>query len=273
MPMRPPLTMARPGSPGQPEKRAGGLRGGEAAERAARLEALPDRVAAVLRGQRELVRHTTHELRDALTIIGGHVELLGDDPEERRQMVGVVLDEVAHMARIVHELQLLSDAQEPDFLHLERVELEPLIHDFVEEASYLAPRRWQLDSAAPTTLVADRLRLREAVLDLAHNALQTTREDDTVGIGASADDETVRIWVRDTGSGIDGSDQAGIFDRFVRRSRGSRSTGMGLAVVKAITEAHGGRIELESSVGEGSTFTMVLTRRLELEASAEREAS
>jgi signal transduction histidine kinase len=264
--------MARPGSPRQPEQRAPGRHAGETAEQAPRLEALSDRLEAAVLGQRELVRHTTHELRDALTIIGGHVELLGDDAEERRQMIGLVLEEVAHMARIVHELQLLTDAQEPDFLHLERLELAPLLHVLVEEASYLAPRRWQLDSVAATTLVADRLRLREAVLDLAHNALQTTREEDTVGIGASVDDETVRIWVRDTGRGIARSDQAGIFDRFVRRSRGSRGTGLGLAVVKAIAEAHGGHVELESRVGAGSTLTIVLSRRLELE-SAEREAS
>jgi two-component system, OmpR family, sensor kinase len=268
---RPRMTMARPGSPRHAAQRPHVPRG-SGPEHVTPLDAMLDRLQAVVRGQHDLVRHTTHELRDALTIIGGHVELMGDDPEERRQMVGLVLDEVGHMARIVHELQLLTDAPDPDFLHLERLELAPLIRSLVEEASYLAPRRWQLDSVAPTSLVADRLRLREAVLDLAHNALQTTREDDTVAIGASGDDDTVRIWVRDTGRGIARSDQAGIFERFVRRSRGPRGTGLGLAVVKAITEAHGGQVELQSRVGTGSTLTIALSRRLEREA-AEREAS
>ena len=236
------------------------------------LDPMLDRLEDVIRGQQELVRHTTHELRDALTIIGGHVELLGDDPEERRQMVGVVLEEVSHMARIVHELQLLTDAQEPDFLRLERLELATLAQAVLEEASYLAPRRWQLDPVAAGTVVADRLRLREAMLDLAHNALQSTGENDTVAIGGSMDHEEVRIWVRDTGRGIASPDQVGIFERFARRSGGERGTGLGLAVVKAIVEAHGGRVELESSVDAGSTFTIVLPRRLEAGA-ARRKAS
>jgi signal transduction histidine kinase len=98
-------------------------------------------------------------------------------------------------------------------------------------------------------------------MNLARNALQHTREDETIGIGTSVSEDEVRIWVRDSGSGISGSDQAGIFDPFTRRSdahRRYRGGGLGLAIVRAIAEAHGGRVELESRLGVGSTFTIVL---------------
>jgi two-component system, OmpR family, sensor kinase len=97
-------------------------------------------------------------------------------------------------------------------------------------------------------------------MNLAHNAVQHTREDDTVAIGTSVSDDEVRIWVRDTGVGISESEQARIFDAFTRDSdaRCYRASGLGLAVVKTIAEAHGGRLELDSRAGAGSTFTIVL---------------
>jgi signal transduction histidine kinase len=213
-----------------------------------------------LKTQREAVRHTTHELRDALTIVSGHLELLGDDPEERRDTVALVLDEVDRMAWTVHELQLLTDLQEPDVLRLERLDLAAFVHELVTESSALAPRLWQLDAdaAADATLVGDRARLREAVLGLTHNAVRYTKKGDTVAFGASVNEDGVRLWVRDTGRGIPASDQPGILERFVRRSGGYRGGGLGLPVVKAIAEAHGGRVELESRVGAGSKFTIVV---------------
>jgi signal transduction histidine kinase len=91
--------------------------------------------------------------------------------------------------------------------------------------------------------------------------VQHTLETETVAIGTSMDDEEVRLWVRDTGTGITVSDQPRIFERF-KRGTGAhlryRGGGLGLAIVKAIAEAHEGRIELESRLGEGSTFTIVL---------------
>jgi signal transduction histidine kinase len=112
-------------------------------------------------------------------------------------------------------------------------------------------------------LVADRERLTEAMMNLAHNAVQYTNEDDTIAIGTSLTTDELYLWVRDTGAGIALSDQPRIFDRFTRgrdaRQR-YRGGGLGLAIVRAIAEAHGGRIELDSQLGEGSTFTIVIPR-------------
>jgi signal transduction histidine kinase len=236
---------------------------GDAAEMARSFNAMLDRLEGVFRSHREFVQDASHELRDPLTICRGHLELLGDDPDERRRTIALVMDELDRMGRIVDDLQLLAEVEQPDFLRPEWIDLALFAEQLHAKASALAPRDWTLDHIAEGRLLADRQRLTEAVMNLAHNAVQHTLPDDTIEIGASVSEEEMRIWVRDTGSGVAVSDQARIFDRFTR-GRGAhrryRGGGLGLALVKAIAEAHGGRVELESRLGEGSTFTIVLPR-------------
>jgi two-component system, OmpR family, sensor kinase len=239
---------------------------GEAADMARSFNAMLDRLEAVFRSQREFVRDANHELRDPLTIIRGHLELMGmdDDPEERQRTIKIVLDELDRIGRIVGDLQLLAEADQPGFLDLEWIDAELFSHELVSKATALAARRWELDRAAVGNFFADRHRLTEAVLNLAHNAVQHTEPEDTVAIGASLNEEVVRIWVRDTGAGVSVSDQEIIFNRFTRGTDAHRrypGGGLGLALVKAIAEAHEGHVELESRLGEGSTFTMVVPKQ------------
>jgi two-component system, OmpR family, sensor kinase len=237
---------------------------GDAAEMARSFNAMLDRLENVFRSQRQFTQDASHELRDPLTICRGHLELIGEDPEERRETIALVLDELDRMARIVDDLQLLAEAEQPDFLRSERVDLGLFAHELLTKASALAPRHWQLDATADEVSVAlDRHRLTEAVMNLAHNAAKHTIAEDTIAIGTSAGDGEARLWVRDSGRGIAISDQARIFERFSRgrdAHRRYRGGGLGLAIVKAIAEAHEGRIELESRLGKGSTFTIVVPR-------------
>jgi two-component system, OmpR family, sensor kinase len=240
------------------------LRGsGDALEMARSFNAMLDRLEATFRSQREFVQDASHELRDPLTICRGHLELIGDDPEERQRTIGLVMDELERMGRIVNGMQLLADAEQPGFLQPDWIDLELFTHELTAKASALDSRRWMLDDTADGALLADRQRLTEAVMNLAHNAVSHTVEDDTIAIGTSLTEDEARLWVRDTGSGISVADQARIFNRFTRgrdahlRYRGG---GLGLAIVRAIADAHGGRVELESRLGQGSTFTIVLPR-------------
>jgi two-component system, OmpR family, sensor kinase len=101
------------------------------------------------------------------------------------------------------------------------------------------------------------------VMNLAHNAVQHTTDSDTIAIGVSGSEDEVRISVRDTGSGISVADQAKIFGRFTRGTGAHvryPGSGLGLAIVRAVAEAHGGRVELQSLLGEGSTFTIAVPR-------------
>jgi signal transduction histidine kinase len=237
----------------------------EAAELVASFNAMLDRLEAAFRRQLEFVRDTSHELRDPLTVSRGHLEVLGPASEEQRQTVNLVLDELDRMARIVEDLQLLANAERPDFIRPEPVELGSFVRELALKATALAPRRWELDKVPEGTLVADRHRLTQAMLNLAHNAVQHTDRDGIVAIGASANVEEIRLWVRDTGTGIAAADRARIFDRFVRGSGshgGHHGSGVGLAIVKALAEAHGGRVEVESRLGAGSKFTIVIPLKI-----------
>jgi two-component system, OmpR family, sensor kinase len=236
---------------------------GEAADMARSFNGMLDRLESVFRSQREFAQDASHELRDPLTICRGHLELLGDDPEERRETVALVLDELDRMGRLVDDLQLLADSEQPDFLQPKAFDIGAYTDDLVAKARALASRRWVLDGRAEGIVVADRHRLTEAIMNLAHNAVQHTLEHEEIGIGTALTDEHVLLWVRDEGAGVALSDQPRIFDRFTR-GRGAhrryRGGGLGLAIVKAIAESHDGRVALESDLGAGSTFTIVLPR-------------
>jgi signal transduction histidine kinase len=234
---------------------------GEAAEMAQSFNAMLDRLESVFQSQREFVQDASHELRDPLTICRGHLELLGDDPEERRATTALVLDELDRIGRIVDDLQLLAEAEHPDFLRREWIDLELLTHELLAKATAMAPRRWGLDGIGSRMILGDRQRLTEAIMNLTHNAVQHTVSHDSIAIGSAANGGEVRIWVRDTGSGISAEDQKVIFERFKRGSdahRRYRGGGLGLAIVKTVAEAHGGRLELDSRLGEGSKFTIVI---------------
>jgi signal transduction histidine kinase len=235
--------------------------GDEASEMARSFNSMLDRLEAVLRSQRHFVQDASHELRDPLTICRGHLELLSDDPEERRATIALVVDELDRMGRIVDDLQLLADAEQPDFLRRTWIDLEPFTNELLAKAAAMAQRTWVLDAAANAEVLVDRHRLTEAVMNLVHNAVQHTLGHDTIAIGSMVIDGEVQLWVRDTGFGIADSEQTRVFDRF-RRGRSAhrsyRGSGLGLAIVRTIAEAHGGSIGLTSKLGEGSTFTMVL---------------
>lgn len=236
---------------------------GETVEMAGAFNEMLDRLEAVFRGEREFVRDASHELRVPLTVTLGHLAVLDGTPQDRLRTVALVTDELERMGRIVDDLRLFAEVEHPDFLHPEQIDLAGLPGELATKASALAPRQWTVDAAANGVVVADRHRLTEAVMNLAHNAAQHTAEHDTIAFGTAIDDDTVLIWVRDTGSGIPVGDQVRIFDRFRRGSRAYRryrGSGLGLAIVKTIAEAHSGRVTLDSGVGLGSTFTIRLPR-------------
>ena len=164
------------------------------------------------------------------------------------------------MSRMVDELILLAKAERPDFLRTEVVDVAPLTAGLLDKAGALAPREWSIDGQGRGKIVADRQRLTEALMQLAQNAVAHTDEGETIALGSSLDGAEARFWVRDEGPGIAAADQATIFERFERRGPRSKGGGfgLGLSIVRAIAEAHGGRVELESEVGGGALFTVVV---------------
>ncbi|MFD9940723.1 ATP-binding protein [Nonomuraea sp. NPDC059023] len=214
-----------------------------------------DRLQRAFEVQREFVDDAGHELRTPITVIRGHLELMGDDPAEREETLALVTDELNRMNRIVDDLLTLAKSEQPGFLSLEEVELADLTVSVIAKARALGERDWRVDEVAEARIVADRQRLTQALMQLAANAVRHTREGALVAAGSAVDGDRVRLWVRDGGPGVRPEDRERIFQRFVRAgSRSHQGAGLGLSIVRSIAEAHGGRVWVE----DGARFVIEL---------------
>ncbi len=232
----------------------------EIAELGRTFNAMLDRLEAAFASQRALVSDAGHELRTPITIVRGHLELLGDDPAERDETIALVTDELDRMARFVDDLLLLAKAEQADFLRPGPLDLDVLTDELYAKAQALADRDWRLAGSGTGRLTADRQRLTQAMVQLAQNAVQHTEPGDRIALGSALRGDTARLWVADSGPGVPADEQDAIFDRFHRGSdrRRSDGAGLGLAIVRAIADAHGGRVELDSRAGHGATFTLII---------------
>jgi two-component system, OmpR family, sensor kinase len=212
-------------------------------------------------GQRQFLDDAGHELRTPLTVLRGHLELLDQgDPKDVAETRALLLDELDRMSRLVGDLILLAKTGRPDFLNVRPVSLEPLTHTVLAKARGLGDRAWVLDGAADADVPMDEQRITQAVLQLADNAVKHTGPGDEIAIGSSRARDWARIWVRDTGPGIQPEDQQRIFERFARSRVADEDEGfgLGLSIVSAIAEAHGGTVSVEDAVPKGACFVIRL---------------
>jgi two-component system, OmpR family, sensor kinase len=232
----------------------------ELADLARTFNEMLDRLEEAFASQKAFISDAGHELRTPITIIRGHLEVMGDDPEERRETLELVADELDRMGRLVNDLLLLAKASRPDFLEPQTIDLDDLTRELFAKASALAERDWRLAAVGSGRIVADRQRLTQALMNLSQNAVAHTREGDAVELGSELAGHGVRLWVRDTGPGVPEHEQARIFERFVRLNGGrhAEGAGLGLAITRAVAEAHGGRVELDSRPGAGARFTVII---------------
>ncbi|MBI4782992.1 MAG: HAMP domain-containing protein [Oscillatoriophycideae cyanobacterium NC_groundwater_1537_Pr4_S-0.65um_50_18] len=235
--------------------------GGEIAELAITFNEMMDRLQSSFDSQRNFINDAGHELRTPITIVRGHLELMGSDPEDQQETLELVIDELDRMSRLVNDLLLLAKAERPDFLRLETVDIAAFTDELFAKAKALADRDWRLDSKGTGKIVVDRQRITEAVINLAQNATQHTQPGDVITLGSVLKRHQMLFWVRDTGDGIAAADQQRIFERFARAANGrhrSEGAGLGLFIVRAIAEAHHGYVKVTSELGRGSTFVLVL---------------
>jgi signal transduction histidine kinase len=233
----------------------------EIAQLAATFNDMLDRLQLAFRTQKEFIDDAGHELRTPLTIVRGHLETIEAVPEDRDKVMALVMDELERMGRLVEDLILLARSDRPDFLDLTIVDVEILTEEVHAKAEAIAPRRWELDDVGKGRMVADRQRVTQALLQLAQNASQHTEEGNVIAVGSKVANGEACLWVRDTGPGVNLRDRERIFRRFERGDGGrgrSGGAGLGLAIVHAVARAHGGRVELDSEPGRGSTFALVI---------------
>ena len=258
-PVRAVTTTARSISETSLERRIPEQGNDEIAQLAATFNDMLDRLERAFDAQRDFLDDAGHELRTPLTIVRGHLELLPEDPAERQRSLDLVLDEVKRMGRMVEELILLAQSDEPDFLLLEAVDVAALTQELHGKASALGDRDWQIDAVGRGIIVADRQRLTQAVVQLAQNAVEHTEEGAEIGLGSHVSPDGARFWVRDTGSGVPPEDRGRIFERFERGLNARHGgSGLGLALVTAIARAHGGRARLDGSTRSGATFSITV---------------
>ena len=234
---------------------------GELADLSQTFNAMMDRLREAFDSQRRFVNDAGHELRTPVTIIRGHLELMGDDPQEQQETLDLVIDELDRMGRLINEMIALTKAERPDFLQYETIDLPSFTEAVFAKAQTFTDRQWLLEVPEDGTFRADRQRLTGALLNLLRNAAQYTDIKDTIEFGCSQTPDQVKFWVTDTGPGIPPAEQPRIFERFARGNNPQgEGTGLGLAIVKAFTEAHQGQVSLVSEPQKGSTFTITLPR-------------
>jgi signal transduction histidine kinase len=228
-----------------------------------------DRLSEAFSSQREFIADASHELRTPLTVIRGQLEVLaaqGNPSEaEVRHVERQVQAEIGRVSRLVDDLLVLTQAERSDFLRPHEIDLRPFVSELWDGLSLTAERRFELGPVPEGTLHADPDRLAQALRNLGRNAIEHTADGtglvrlEVEALGG----QTLRFAVVDDGPGIPPEERERIFERFHRvdvgRSRKSGGAGLGLAIVRAIAEAHGGRVRADSSRnGSGARVELLL---------------
>jgi signal transduction histidine kinase len=218
---------------------------------------------ALLERERQFIQDASHELRTPITVALGHAELIQRTTRDElvAEDAAVVTDELLRLRRLADRLLVLVAADHPGFLHKALVDLEPFLVETMRRWSP-TPRRWVLGEVHEATVEADLDRLQLVLDALIENAVKHTAPEDSIELGMSRHSGEAVISVSDTGAGIPSAAIDRIFDRFARadsaRSRDRGGVGLGLSVVKAVAEAHGGSVEVRSAPGQGSSFILRL---------------
>ena len=226
--------------------------------------------------RRNLTADIAHELRTPLHILQGRLEgMLDGVYATTPDQIEETLEETRLLGHLVEDLQTLSMAESGQLsLRPTRFLLADLGGDLVSSFSTQAEAQGvelvTRNEQAPQHIMADYMRMHQVLSNLVSNALRHTPEGGEVSIETDFGERTARIRVKDTGSGIPAEDLPFVFDRFWRgekaRSRDGASSGLGLAIAQQLVKSHGGQIEVESTLGQGTTFTIELP--LENEESA-----
>jgi signal transduction histidine kinase len=221
------------------------------------------------------VSNMSYELRTPLTSIGGFAEMLsegyaGELPPPARDYVAAILDSVARLGALIDDVLDLTHSDSGGLLLAEdKIDVKALCSEAAEGFRALAAKKGiDFDLKVETgagTVTGDRARLRQSLDHVLKNAFAYTDSGGRVLLHAAGDRRRAAITVSDNGRGIAPADQARVFDRFHRtaeaRSADAAALGLGLPLARQFVEAHGGRIELLSEPGQGTTVTLLLPRK------------
>ena len=225
-----------------------------------------ERLEALFTSQQRLLADVSHELRTPLTVIKGNVDLMRRMKSLDAESLTSIDQEAGRLTRLVGGLLLIAQAESGKLtLVMKKVELDLLLTEVFQEMSILAGSKVHvhLNEIDQVYVNGDRDRLKQVFINLTANAIQYTPQGGDVFVSLEQIKDQARVIVRDTGPGIPAEDLPHIFERFYRaeksRTRGkSTGFGLGLSIVNWIVEKHGGRIEVVSPEGKGTTFAVWL---------------
>jgi two-component system OmpR family sensor kinase len=229
----------------------------------AQLQAAYQQVGQALEMQQRFVADVSHELRTPLTTLNGNVELLRREPpisaEDRSEVLSDMASESNRLIRLVNDLLALAraDAQRP--LQSQPTPIRPIVEEACRQARLLAPDREIACEPLPEVAIWGQTdALKQILLILLDNALR--HADGPIAVGGEVMERQVTVSVRDSGPGIEPEALPHLFERFSRgkTSGDDNGTGLGLAIAKALVEAQGGTLTIQSQPGAGSVFSVTL---------------
>jgi signal transduction histidine kinase len=238
------------------------------------LQRVSDQNLRLLESSRQFLQDASHELATPITVALGHAELIerqAADPTLKAD-AAVISDELLRLRRLVERLLMLAASEHPDFLRTAPIDLEPIVVD-AHRRWAATPRKWRLGEVEEAEVEADQDRLAAALDAVIENAVKHTRSGGEIEVGLRRNGACAVISVRDSGPGIHPDDLDRIFVRFARgdqgRSRKSGGMGLGLAIAKAVLDAHGGSVKASNAPGRGAIFELVIPLRQAVEATPE----
>jgi len=218
---------------------------------------------------RKNVADISHELRSPLTSVNGYVDVLQrgavTEPGEKERVYSSIKRELSRLSRLVDNLLTLArlDSRLPGAM--QPVDVANLIRESVRRIQLLDPERSiNIEIEEDCIVWGESERLQQMINNLVDNAFCHNARETIIVIGCKSEGQTIKLWVKDNGKGISEQEIPLIFERFWRSSSSTmvRGSGLGLSIVKAVAENHGGKVEVRSTLGQGTSFIITLPKHI-----------